>query len=282
MAPTQYRPLTRNLHIWFLIDCLLLALSGIQLFILSDYTDSYFAWTIMPPLTAAFLGASYLGSLPLIFLSSRRKFWAGARLAVFGVLVFTIVTLIATLLHLDRFHLSSPEPLARFAAWVWLLIYVLVPPSLIVLTIQQLRIPGIDPPRTAPLAGWFRIALAAQAAIMLALGTILFLFPLAIPWPWTLTPLTGRAVAAWLIGIGVIVAHMVWENDYGRIRNGLLSYALVAALQFLALARYASTLNWSHPSTIIYIFFLAGMLVAGVVGIVLAKEDASDIAPLNI
>lgn len=158
---------------------MLLALSGIQLFILSDYIDYYFAWTIMPPLTAAFLGASYLGSLPLIYLSSRRKFWAGARLAVFGVLLFTTTTRIPTLLHLDRFHISSPEPLARFAAWVWRLIYVLVPPSLIVLTIQQLRIHGIDRPRAAPLAGWFRVALVAQAAVMLALGTILFMFPLA-------------------------------------------------------------------------------------------------------
>jgi hypothetical protein len=34
----------------------LVFLAGFQLFILTEQTDLYFAWTIQPPLTAAFLG----------------------------------------------------------------------------------------------------------------------------------------------------------------------------------------------------------------------------------
>lgn len=272
----QYRPLSGNMRIWMWIDCLLLAIAGAQLFALSEVTDRYFAWTIMPPLTAAFLGASYWGSLPLIILSSRERWWAHARLAILGVFVFTVVTTIATLLHLDRFHLSSPEPMARLAAWVWLLIYVLVPPSLVVLTWQQLRIPGIDPPREAPLARWLRLVLVSQAAILFVLGIPLFLFPTAVPWPWTLTPLTGRAVAAWLIGIGVIVAHMAWERDYRRVRHGMLSYALVSVLQLIALARYGSEVNWSRPVAIIYLLFVISMLIVGAIGWLSAVRTISN------
>ena len=35
---------------------------GIALYLLSEKTDVFFSWTINPPLTAAFLGAGYLGS----------------------------------------------------------------------------------------------------------------------------------------------------------------------------------------------------------------------------
>lgn len=274
MASQSIRPLTNNLRIWFWIDCLLLTIAGIQLFFLAKATDRYFAWTIMPPLTAAFLGASYLGSLALVYLSSRQRYWAGARLGIYGVFVFTVMTMIATLLHLDRFHLSSPLPLARLAAWVWLLIYVLVPPSLIVLTWLQWRVPGGDPPRTAPMPGWFRLGLALQFAILLVLGVMLFIAPTAVPWPWTLSPLTGRAVAAWLIGIGVIVAHMVWENDFGRVRRGLLSYAAVAVLQLAALALYGEVVDWSQPAAILYAAFLLLVFAFGAYGWLSARRVA--------
>ena len=35
----------------------------VLLFVLSEQTDDWFSWTIQPPLTAAFLGASYLAAL---------------------------------------------------------------------------------------------------------------------------------------------------------------------------------------------------------------------------
>ncbi len=51
-------PLTR----WLLVViAILVFLAGIQLFVLSDATDRYFAWTIRPPLTAEFIGAGFSG-----------------------------------------------------------------------------------------------------------------------------------------------------------------------------------------------------------------------------
>jgi hypothetical protein len=62
--------------------------------------------------------------------------------------------------------------------------------------------------------GVFRLVVAAQGAVRLRLGALLFVLPTLSLWPWALTPLTGRAVGAWLIGIGVIAVQMGWEGDW--------------------------------------------------------------------
>ena len=98
---------------------------GISLFFLSGSTDVYFSWTINPPLTAAFLGAGYLASFLLEFLSAREADWAKARPAVPGVWVFTFLTLIVTLVHIDRFHWEAPALITRLGTWVWLLVMAL-------------------------------------------------------------------------------------------------------------------------------------------------------------
>src|SRR2546422_8474403 len=48
-------------------------------------------------------------------------------LYVAAVLTFTVLALVVTIVHRGRFHFLSPHPVAQFAAWVWLAIYVAVP-----------------------------------------------------------------------------------------------------------------------------------------------------------
>lgn len=42
-----------------LVSGFLVFLAGVQLFVFSERTDEYFAWTIQPPVGAALLGAGY-------------------------------------------------------------------------------------------------------------------------------------------------------------------------------------------------------------------------------
>ena len=262
-ASVSAQPLSRGLRLWLITDTVIVFIAGVQLFVLADYTSSFFAWTIKPSLTATFLGGSYWASLPLVYLSSRQTIWARARLAVFGVLIFSILTFAATLLHIDRFHLSSADPTAWIAAWVWLIIYLIFSPALLALLFFQMRLPGHEPLRQASLPFWLRLVLAAQAAVMLGLGVILFVAPTTPLWPWTLTPLTGRAVAAWLVGIGVMAAQSIWENDWQRIGAGLLSFLLFGGLQALALIRYSGAIGWNAPPIILYLCILVSMLLVG-------------------
>lgn len=244
----------------------LVLLVGSSLFFYTERTDRYFAWTIATPLTAAFLGAGYLSSAVFEWLAARERLWARARVTVSAVLVFTLLTLLVTLLHVDRFHFGPEHAfVTRAGTWLWTLIYAAVPLILVLLLLAQRRSPGTDAPRARPLPVLLRTVIAVQAASLLALGAGLFLSPSGVSalWPWPLTPLTAQAVAAWLLGLGAGTAHVAWENDLDRVRPAAVSNVLMVALQFMALARYPGDIT-SVTKVALYVAFLVGMLVVGV------------------
>ena len=72
------RLLARPMRVMLLVASVLGTIAFLQLFVGTEETDRYFAWTIEPPLTASFLGATYGASVVLLFLSSRRRAWAEA------------------------------------------------------------------------------------------------------------------------------------------------------------------------------------------------------------
>lgn len=235
--------------------------AGIQLFVFADRTDELFAWTIEPPATAALLGAFYWAAAVLAFISAVQPTWARARIGVPGVLVFIWLTLVLTLIHIDRFHLDDGGFRAQLAAWVWLVIYVLEPPALLWAYVVQLRLPGVDPPRDDPLAPWLRGVLGALAAFLCAFGAALFVAPEDVGelWPWQLSALTGRAVAAWLVAVGLLLAAMVWENHRTRVRPGMALLITLAPLAVAAPLRFSDGIDWG-ASMVVY------LAIAGVLG----------------
>lgn len=265
---------TSNGMKWLLrVAGFLVLLAGFQLFILTEYTDLYFAWTIQPFITAAFLGGGYFSSFLIEILASRRTQWAEARIAVPAVFTFTSLTLVATILHLDRFHFNSTSVIAQGAAWFWLAIYGIVPPLMLVMWYRQSRVPGDEPQRTSRLPASVRLVLLIQSLIMLAWGIGLFALPalFAPSWPWKLTPLTSRAIGAWLIGIGVFAAHSVAENEYARIKVGMIGYLAFGLLEIITILRYPGNFNWMGWSTWLYVTLIVSTML---VGLYLAKTSA--------
>jgi hypothetical protein len=260
--------LSKGMRFILLAASILVLTAGLDLTLLTEQTATSFAWTIQSSMTAAFLGAGYLASFLLEFLAYREKTWANARVAVPSVFLFTTLTLVATLLHLDKFHFYSPVSSAIVAAYLWLAIYIAVPIAMLILLIYQIRLQGATPKRKATLHTWMRFILATQGTIMMVIGIILFLFPsIGLTfWPWALTPLTSRAIGAWLIGIGVIALHMTWENDYHRNRIAYISYAALGILQVVSLVRYAGEVNWSTSGSWIYLFLVISIILTGLYG----------------
>ncbi|HRF99289.1 MAG TPA: hypothetical protein PLZ51_28950, partial [Aggregatilineales bacterium] len=243
---------------------------GIILYFLSDDTATYFAWTIDVPLTAAFLGAGYLASFLLEFMAARQFIWARGRIAVPAVLLFTSLTFIITLIHLDKFHTNSNNPLTLIVTWAWILVYAFVPLIMGVILIQQLRTQGVNPASHAMLPLWFRLILGIQGAIMVILGLGFLFMPqtFAPLWAWELTPLTGRAIGAWLVGLGVAAIQSVIENDWLRLRPAMIAYMLYGFLQGINLLRYpnATGLDWGQPKTWVYCIFILSILLVGIFG----------------
>jgi hypothetical protein len=268
-AGNTYRPVTAAMRAILWVGVVLVLVAGTSLYVLTDHTDRYFAWTIKVPLSAAFLGAFYYTACVIAVLSVRRRQWARARVGVPGVTAFLWLTMLATLLHLDLFHLSSGTGTARAAAWLWLFIYVVDPIALTVILLLQLREPGGDPPRTTSLPGWYRGLVVIEGVLLVVVGVALFVAPSTAThlWPWPLTPLTARMTAAWLVGLGITMVCASFENDWDRIRPASAGLVALVLLQAIVLARYASHVTWATPRAQGYAVLLGLNLVLGIVGL---------------
>jgi hypothetical protein len=258
-----WRPHSVALRRFYYLAILLVTSVGFFLFILSESTERWFAWTINPPLTAAFLGANYWAAFFLALLSAREPVWARARITYAVSIVFISLTSLATLLHLDKFNFDNAN------GWLWVIVYVTVPPLLVVLLVRQLRLPGRDPTREAVIDPWLMPIVAFQALVVLVIGAALIVAPSRAGslWPWQLTPLTSRTVGAWLVALAVGLAVTIWEREWTRIRVSTLTFAAAPVLQFAALARFSGEVNWDAAGIWLYVGFLASILVLGVYGL---------------
>jgi hypothetical protein len=257
------RPHIDPLRRFYYLAILLVTSVGVFTFILATETERLFAWTINPPLTAAFLGANYFAAFFLALFGARERVWGYAAIAYVVSVVFTSMTLLATLLHLDKFNFDNVN------GWLWLIVYVTVPPYLVLVGIPQIRLRGEDPPKTAPIPSWLVTLVSVQAVIALVVGVLLFLAPSTSDelWSWTLTPLTSRTVAAWSFALAAGLAFTAWQRDWARVRIATPTYVAIPVFQFIALARFNDTVDWSDLKLWAYVVYLGGVLVLGLYGL---------------
>ena len=97
------------------------------------------------------------------------------------------------------------------------------------------------------------------------------------------TALTGRAIGAWLVGIGTGAGQMAYENDWWRVEVGALAFWVFGALELLTLARFATdvspvdgeaVLNWSDPMLWGYLLLLISVVAVGLKGWIVARRAA--------
>ena len=244
----------------------LLFIAGVQLFVLSAQTETYFAWTFASPLPAAFMGAGYWAAMLHAYVGANSKRWDFVRSSMPAALTATTMLTITTFLHLDKFHFGSPLLITRFVTWVWLIVYVTVVPILAVAWITQARMPGANARGQNPVPAWMRSGFAILAVFALAAGLALFFAPTAMSalWPWKVTPLAARAISSWLTAFGVACASLTLEND---IKNGVGTCSSLFAfcvLELIVVARYVSDIDWTKPLSILYVvFLLLGFAVTG-------------------
>ena len=241
----------------------LLFIAGVQLYILSEQTETYFAWTIALPLTAAFLGAGFWAALVAGYMSWWQSPAVAARVLGLTSLAATGILGIATFLHLDKFHLNSPAALTRFVTWVWIIVYVVTPFIFLWLWAAYGRSTD-DTMGARPLPGWVRYAYLLQAALMLTAGVLLFLAPGSISpfWPWALTPLTARAVSAWMIAFGLACVTVYRENNTANTMGARISLLAFCVLQLIAVARFFPSFEMAKPLAWVYLLLMLVGLAA--------------------
>jgi hypothetical protein len=244
----------------------LLFIAGVQLFILSEQTETYFAWTFAAPISAAFMGAGYWAAMVHAYTGARARAWARVRTSLPAALTATGLLSITTFLHLDKFHLGSPLLITRFVTWVWIAVYVVVPPILAIAWVIQNRLPGAHVRGQDPLPVWMRGGFALLGIFALLSGLGLFLAPerMSALWPWPVTPLAARAVSSWLSAFGVACLSLTFENDIKHGAGTSSSLFAFCVLELIVVARYAAAIDWARPMAILYILFLVlGALITG-------------------
>lgn len=279
LAAGAEAPVARPMRALLLVAALLVFLAGFQLTVFPRRTAEWFSWTIDVPMTAVFLGAAYWSSAVLEVAGARAATWGRARLTVWTVLVFTTLTFVVTIVHLDTFHLGAEHPTsARLVTWGWLAIYAGVPVAMVVVLVMQARVAptvpgGVRRPLPAPLR-WLLLGLGV---VLTASGAALLLDPgwAAQAWSWPLTPLTGRAIGAWLVGLGWAAGHAWLLDEAERVQPLGPTGVTFVVLEVIALARHGEVVDRSWQATA-YVVGLAWIAVVSVWILLLRGAGAGD------
>jgi hypothetical protein len=117
-----------------------------------------------------------------------------------------------------------------------------------------------------------RAALAVESAVLLAVGVTLWVAPSTATtlWPWPLTPLTARVVAAWLIAFGVATALAALAGDLARLRTSAIAYTVFGVLTLVSLARYPGTVDWSGAPAWVLVGLSVAIVATGAAGWLIA------------
>jgi hypothetical protein len=245
----------------FRVSALLALIAGLLLFAGATRTDDFFSWTIEPAQTAAFIGAAYWAAAVLFAWASAQKRPDRVWIAALPEATVAILLLIATQLHLDKFH-------SNLFGYFWVAVYAVAAPVLIYLFAATTgNSAGSDRERRVPMPAWLRLLLTLQAAAFTVYGIGLFVSPSGFDgaWPWALTPLTAQAIAAFLLGFAVAAAIAVRGNSLQRFRGAALTYVVFGTLELLAAALHHSDFR-GGAALPLYLAFFASVLAAGLAG----------------
>ena len=197
-AAGPVQPLTR-IGVWILFW--LAAANGVFLYLAPGVADTDYAWSIKPAVNAAFIGAGFLaGTLATGLVLWRARNWRTFSTLPVALWVLATTLALATLIHEDRFKWDYP------LTWVWTAVYTGVPFAVPFLVWRQRR-DAEAKPDADPGLNVLRILSAVVGAALLIGAAALYLAPadLLEHWPWALTPLLARAVAAWYALFGTML-----------------------------------------------------------------------------
>jgi hypothetical protein len=226
------------------VDGLVALIAGLGLYALAQNADTSFAWTIKAPITAAFLGAGYWGSLVGIAIAATMREWQRVRIVFVTAIVVTTLMLVPTFVYLDQFHLDEGSGTAKVFAWSWLVLYLVQPVALLAVFVMQERAGGrLEREIEEPLLPWLRLTLAAHALGLAAVGVALWPLRADGFWPWAIPDLGAAALAVWLVTFAAGSAWALREGDWLRARVVFPAYLAFLVLILLAALRFSESFD---------------------------------------
>ena len=251
-------------------------LAVVQLLVLADVADRYWAWTIHTEQSAAFVGAGYGAGFVLSVLSLRMTRWCDIRIPIVTVTAFTLLTTVSTFVHMHRLHLEDGGSIARMAAWTWLAVYLVVPVACVVVIARQELARGPAEPVVRPMPRWLVRALAVEGAVLLAAGALLFAGGISVHhhdateltsfWPWSLTPMSAMVIGAWLIAFALAAWMAIRQRDLAQLFVPGVTYTAFGVFELIAVVWHWPQVSSKDPWTWVYVSVLVAITVTGAYG----------------
>ncbi len=213
--------------VWVLF--VLAAANGLFLYLAPGLADTDYAWSIKPAVNASFIGAGFLAGTLATGMALRATRWRSFSLLPPALWVLATTLLAATIIHEDRFKWDYAP------TWVWTFVYGFVPLAIPVLMLRQRRVAEPLPPADPGLR-LLRVLSGVFGVALLVGAVALYVAPVDVgeEWVWAVTPLLGRAVAAWYALFGTML--LTFAVGLRRPFEGLIGYATLACWSVLLLA----------------------------------------------
>ena len=235
-----------------------LVVAFIILYFFPHNTATLFAWEIKSPMTAMMLGSAYAGGIYYFAGLLMTRQWHRIKVGLLPVTTFASVLSVTTILHWDKFNHGT---LPFFA---WSSLYFTTP---FIVFALWLRNRGQDTNQfdtnDTAIPQTLRFVIGAVGVTTLAVAIFLFLNPALMIqlWPWTLTPLTSRVMAAMFSLPGIVGLGMAMDSRWSSAQIILQSQGFSILLILIAVFRTRADFDWSTPGSWLFTIGLGGMLL---------------------
>jgi hypothetical protein len=222
-----------------------LLVAWVILYLFPSHTARLWAWPIPVTMTSMVLASAYLGGayffIRVAFVERR---WHTMAVGFLAVTAFASLLGVATALHWDKFTHD------HLAFWLWAGLYFGAPWLVIGAWAanRRHRAPiGPDEVLLRPVERWVISVVGCAALVQ---GVVMFVWPdTMIPiWPWALTPLTARVLAATFC-LGAAGAGSWLDPRWTSVRLMLQVEALMLVLMLVAAVRASDEMLPSHALT---------------------------------
>lgn len=240
-----------------------LILAFIILYLFPSTAAERFAWDIQPPMTAMYMGAGYLGGAWLFANAIFGRRWHRVAAGFPPVTAFTIVLLLATIVHRDRF-----DP-GHLPFQIWLVLYIITPVLVPWLWWRNRATdPGGPEPGDVTVPAAARRIMQGLGVVLLAFAAVGFVSPETLNgvWPWALTPLTARVMAGWftLLAVGnlAIGRESRWSAWRVPVQSIVSWHVLVLIAAAVNAADFtAGLVNWYVAAVVLALLGIAALYV---------------------
>ena len=237
-----------------IIQCFLAAFFVLWFLIFPQY-GKYFAWPVVPELTAMFLGAGFMLRSYFGYHLWRDRDWYTLRWSMNGDFAFLGTLFISTWWHIEEMNWALQDVsnglriFCLIIVHVWVFAYTFEPLMIFLLHPREKEahdpVPSyLSEGRILPVT---RTALATIFLFGAALWALFFFTPefANSRWPWELNPFDARIMSAWFAGSSVWAVTMYFMADWAEVKMGVRALLLfllgLLAVWIFASSRYPIT-----------------------------------------